>query len=100
MALLDIPPDRRAEGGDTVAEHELSARQVRNLPDFAKVTVHGSDPQGRPTRRLCFVHTLPNGRKVLQPVGKFCEGFVDIRRGKKYTMAEETPQCNNDYCDL
>ena len=69
-----------------MAEREVSAWQVRNLPDFTKVTVNGTDPQGRPMRQLCFVHTLPNGRKVLQPVGKFCEGFIDIRRGKKYIV--------------
>ena len=73
-----------------MAERELSARQVRNLPDFAKVTVHGTDRHGYPTRQLCFVHTLPNGRKVLQPVGAFCEGFVDIRKGKKYTVEVES----------
>ena len=72
-----------------MAERELSAREVRNLPDFAKVTVHGTDRHGYPTRLLCFVHTLPNGRKVLQPVGAFCEGFVDIRKGKRYTMEVE-----------
>lgn len=60
--------------------------KVLDLPDFTKVTVHGTDPQGRPMRQLCFVHTLPNGKKVLQPVGKFCEGFIDIRRGKKYIV--------------
>ena len=72
-----------------MAERELSAWQVRDLPEFAKVTVRDTDPQGRPMRRLCFVHALPNGRKVLQPVGKFCEGFVDIRKGKRYTMEVE-----------
>ena len=86
MALLDIPPDRRTEGGDTVAEREVSGWNVLSLPEFTKVTARDTDPQGRPMRRLCFVHTLPNGRKVLQPVGKFCEGFIDIRRGKKYTV--------------
>ena len=83
-----------------MAEREVSAREVRNLPEFAKVTVHGTDRHGYPTRQLCFVHELPNGRKVLQPVGAYCEGFVDIRKGKRYTVAEETPHCNNDYCEL
>ena len=68
---------------------ELTAREVRDLPEFAKVTVHGTDRHGYPTRTLCFVHTLPNGRKVLQPVGAFCDGFIDIRKGKRYTMEVE-----------
>ena len=68
---------------------DLTAREVRDLPEFAKVTVHGTDRHGYPTRTLCFVHTLPNGRKVLQPVGAFCEGFIDIRKGKRYTMEVE-----------
>lgn len=68
---------------------ELTAREVRDLPEFAKVTIHGTDRHGYPTRTLCFVHALPNGRKVLQPVGAFCDGFIDIRKGKRYTMEVE-----------
>jgi len=68
---------------------ELTAREVRDLPEFAKVTVHGTDRHGYPTRTLCFVHELPNGKKVLHPVGAFCDGFIDIRKGKRYTMEVE-----------
>lgn len=72
-------------------EKELTARRVRDLPEYAKVTIHGTDRYGYPTRTLCFVHELPNGKKVLQPMGLFCEGFIEIRdrKGQKYTMEVE-----------
>ena len=69
-----------------MAERELTAGQVRNLPEFSKVTIHGTDRHGYPTRLLCFVHLLPDGRPVLQPMGPFCEGFLPIRKGQRYTM--------------
>ena len=73
-----------------MTEKELSAREVRRLPEFAKVTIHGRDRRGYPTRKLCFVHTLPGGRKVLHPIGLFCEGFIEIRKGNTYTTMEES----------
>lgn len=66
-------------------ERELSAAEVRRLPEMTKVYVHGRDRYGYPTRMLCFVHRLPNGRTVLQPMGLFAEGFVEIRKGTRYT---------------
>ena len=71
-------------------ERELSAAEVRKLPEFAKVTIHGIDRYGYPTRRLCFVHRLPNGRTVLHPIGLFAEGFVEIRKGTRYTGEVDT----------
>lgn len=66
-------------------EKELNAPEVRRLPEMTKVYVHGRDRYGYPTRSLCFVHRLPNGRTVLQPMGLFAEGFVEIRKGTRYT---------------
>lgn len=68
---------------------DLTAREVRDLPEFAKVTIHGTDRHGYPTRTLCFVHALPNGRKVLQPISLFCEGFIEIRKRDRYTLEDE-----------
>ncbi|MBQ6373071.1 MAG: hypothetical protein IJJ45_01145 [Clostridia bacterium] len=73
-----------------MTEKELTAREVRRLPEFAKVTIHGRDRRGYPTRTLCFVHALPGGKKVLQPIGLFCNGFIEIRKGDKYTTTEES----------
>jgi hypothetical protein len=70
-------------------EKELTAAEVRKLPEFSKVTIHGRDKHGYPTRTLCFVHELPNGRKVLHPMGLLSEGFVEIRKRTKYTMEVE-----------
>jgi len=70
-------------------EKELTAAEVRKLPESSKVTIHGRDRHGYPTRTLCFVHELPNGRKVLHPMGLFCEGFIEIRKQTKYTMEVE-----------
>ena len=69
-------------------EKELTAAEVRKLPESSKVTIHGRDQHGYPTRTLCFVHELPNGKKVLQPMGPFCEGFIEIvqRKGVVYTV--------------
>lgn len=67
-------------------ERELSAAKVRRLPEMTRVYVHGRDRYGYPTRTLCFVHRLPNGRTVLHPIGMFVEGFVEIRRGTRYTV--------------
>lgn len=74
-----------------MAEHErrITAGEVRRLPEMARVTIHGTDRYGYPTRRLCFVHELPNGRKVLQPMGVFCEGFIEIRKRDVYTVEVE-----------
>ena len=71
-------------------EKELTAAEVRKLPEFSKVTIHGRDRHGYPTRTLCFVHELPNGRKVLHPMGLFCEGFIEIRKRDMYTMEVES----------
>lgn len=70
-------------------EKELTAAQVRKLPEFAKVTIHGRDRHGYPTRTLCFVHELPNGKKVLHPIALFCNGFIEIRKRDRYTMEVE-----------
>lgn len=70
-------------------EKELTAAEVRKLPELSKVTIHGRDRHGYPTRTLCFVHELPNGRKMLQPIGLFCEGFIEIRKRDRYTMEVE-----------
>ena len=67
-------------------EKELTAKEVRKLPEFAKVTIHGRDRHGYPTRTLCFVHELPTGMKVLHPIGHFYEGYLEIRKRDKYTM--------------
>ncbi len=66
----------------------LRARDVRKLPELSKVTINKRDQRGYPTRTLCFVHELPNGKKVLQPIGLFCEGFIEIvqRKGVVYTV--------------
>lgn len=72
-----------------MSEKSLTVKEVRNLPEFAKVTVHGMDRHGYPTRLLCFIHTLPNGRKVLHPIALFAEGFIEIRKGVHYTMEVE-----------
>ena len=73
-----------------MSERKVTPREVRNMPEFAKVTLHGTDRYGYPTRMLCFVHELPNCRKVLQPVGAFAEGFLPIRlnRGQYFTVEE------------
>ena len=70
-------------------ERQLTAREVRRLPEYAKVTIHGRDRRGYPTRTLCFVHTLPDGGKVLHPIGMFCQGYIEIRKGDTYTTVEE-----------
>lgn len=67
-------------------EKELTAREVRNLPEMSKVTVHGRDKYGYPTRMLCFVHTVPGGKRVLRPIALFADGFIEIRKGVRYTM--------------
>ena len=51
--------------------------------------MHGKDRYGYPTRRLCFVHTLPNGGRVLHPIGMFAEGFIPIRKRDVYTVEVE-----------
>ena len=63
---------------------------MRRLPEMTKVYVHGRDVHGYPTRMLCFVHWLPNGRTVLHPIGLFVEGFVEIRKGTRYTVEVDT----------
>ncbi len=69
-----------------VNERNITAKEVRKLPEMAKVTVHGKDRYGYPTRRLCFVHTLPNGGRVLHLIGLFAEGFIPIRKRDVYTV--------------
>lgn len=69
-------------------EKEVTAAEVRKLPEFSKVTIHGRNRHGYPTRTLCFVHSLPNGKKVLHPMGLFCEGFIEIRKRDKYTIED------------
>jgi hypothetical protein len=69
----------------------LRAREVRQLPEMAKVTVNSRDKYGYPTRTLCFVHHLPNGDTVLQNMSPYCDGYIQIvkRKGVVYTVEEE-----------
>lgn len=67
MALLDIPPDRRAEGGDTVEltliENTNQTRikvSLKKLPQYeriikAYIAAHGGREERRTTRYVYFI---------------------------------------------
>ena len=68
------------------SERELTAEQVRRLPEGSHVTVHGTDRHGEAVRDERYVHMLPGGTVVLISLHPFSEGFWAIRKGDRYTQ--------------
>lgn len=69
-------------------EKELTAAEVRKLPEAAKVTVHRTDKYGYPCKGDYFVHEMYTGEKVLLSLNPNQSGFTGIanRKGTKYTI--------------
>ena len=68
------------------SERELTADQVRRLPEGSHVTVHGTDRHGEAVRDERYVHVLPGGTVVLMSLQPFSEGFRAIRKSDRYTQ--------------
>ena len=70
----------------SVKEREISAREVRQLPEGTKVVLHGTDRYGNPTTRTLHVHRTMSGGVVLQDLSPYSEGWVPVRAGRRYTV--------------
>lgn len=72
-------------------EKELTAAEIRGLPEGAKVMVHKTDQYGYPCKGTYYVHELSTGKKVLMTLSPFHRGYMEIRsrKGQRYTVEVE-----------
>ncbi|MBR2226797.1 MAG: hypothetical protein IJ893_02890 [Bacteroidales bacterium] len=70
-------------------ERELTAAEVRKLPEGSMVTIHGTDRYGYPYSRRVFVHETATGKKKLLSINPYGSGLIDIRTRKGQTYTAE-----------
>ena len=72
-------------------EKELTAAEVRKLPEGSMVTIHSTDKYGYPCAGKVYVHETTGGKKVLMSLSPYSSGFIEIRsrKGKRYTVEVE-----------
>ena len=81
-----------------MTQKELTAAEVRELPEGTKVMVHKTDKYGYPCRGTYYVHMTQKGKKVLMNFNPFHDGFMEIRaqKGTRYTV--EVKEDEADRC--